>query len=246
MSLKHEKIIGIRVDSTSYNRVVELIDKWIAEEIGRQIIPANVHVLMEAVDKDDFREIIESADIVTPDGMPLVWMLRLKGSPEQERVYGPTMMLKILQYAQDNNIAVGLYGGKPDVLETLCKRLQVQFSGLKLVFTHSPPFRILTIDEENKIIQEIIESGLRILFVGLGCPKQERWIAANIKSIPAVMIGVGAAFDFLAGTIPQAPKWMQNFGLEWLFRLIKEPGRLWKRYLYYNPRFILKAIVDLM
>ena len=193
----------------------------------------------------DFRNLINAADIVTPDGMPLVWMLRLKGCRNQQRVYGPTLMLHVLEMAAKENIPVGFYGGRPEVLEKLVEKMRAKFPGLNVAYAYSPPFRILSQQEDEEICQMIQKSGLRILFVGLGCPKQERWMAEHQGRIPAVMLGVGAAFDFHAGVISQAPLWIQNLGMEWAYRFLREPRRLWKRYLIQNPRFVVLALADL-
>lgn len=189
---------------------------------------------------------INQADLVTPDGMPLVWMVRWWGHPIKDRVYGPTLMLGVLEAAARKGIPVGFYGGAPKVLDSLVKNLQSRFQDLDVVFSCSPPFRSPTLEEDLASVQDINDSGARILFVGLGCPKQERWMAAHRNKVQAVMIGVGAAFDFHAGKVRQAPQWLQKSGLEWLFRLLVEPGRLWQRYLKHNPRFIALAIVDLV
>jgi N-acetylglucosaminyldiphosphoundecaprenol N-acetyl-beta-D-mannosaminyltransferase len=178
--------------------------------------------------------------------MPLVWMLRLKGQPDQERVYGPTLMLHVLEAAARENLPVGFYGSRPEVLTALLKRIQARYAGLNVVFSCSPPFRELSQEEDRAIVRQIERSGVRVLFIGLGCPKQEIWMAEHRGQVKAVMIGVGAAFDFHAGLKPQAPPWLQALGLEWLFRLLTEPRRLWKRYLYHNPRFALLAMADLL
>jgi N-acetylglucosaminyldiphosphoundecaprenol N-acetyl-beta-D-mannosaminyltransferase len=200
---------------------------------------------MEAHDSAVYKKIINAADLVTPDGMPLVWMMRLKGEKNQQRVYGPTLMLHVLEMAARDGIPVGFYGGRTEVLEVLEKKMQSRFTGLNVKYSYSPPFRELSTEEDAELTEQINRSGARILFVGLGCPKQEIWMAEHRGKINAVMIGVGAAFDFHAGFKPQAPVWMQKIGLEWLFRLLTEPRRLWKRYLYHNPRFVLLAIIDL-
>ncbi len=137
-------------------------------------------------------------------------------------------------------------GVRPEVLEKLVERMQVRFPGLNVAYTYSPPFRALSQHEDEEICQMIKESGLRILFVGLGCPKQERWMAEHQERISAVMLGVGAAFDFHAGVISQAPSWIQNLGMEWVYRFLQEPRRLWKRYLIQNPRFVVLALADLL
>jgi N-acetylglucosaminyldiphosphoundecaprenol N-acetyl-beta-D-mannosaminyltransferase len=201
---------------------------------------------MEAYDSPDFRSVLNHADLVTPDGVPLVWLMRLKGQRAQQRVYGPTLMLRVLEAAAQNGVPVGFYGGTPDVLGSLVKRMQERFDGLNAAFAVSPPFAEMSNQEDADLVEQINRSGIRILFVGLGCPKQEIWMARHRGKVNAVMLGVGAAFDFHAGVKPQAPPWMQGIGLEWLFRLSTEPRRLWKRYLYHNPRFVALAIADLL
>jgi len=172
-------------------------------------------------------------------------MLRLKGYKDQQRVYGPTLMLHVLKMAAREKIPIGFYGGDVKTLELLVERMQTQFSGLNVSYSYSPPFRQLSSAEDKDVVKRIQEAGVRILFVGLGCPKQECWMAEHRDRISSVMVGVGAAFDFHAGVISQAPSWMQKLGLEWLYRLIREPKRLWKRYLVHNPRFMILALMDL-
>lgn len=239
-------VIGTRVHSTSYAGATSIVSDWSCGQESRYICVANVHMLMEAHDSSDFRKIVNDADLVTPDGMPLVWMIRLKGQRNQSRVYGPTLMLHILEAAAREIIPVGFYGSQPDVLEELIKHMQMRYEGLKIAYSFSPPFRELSPKEDLAIIEQVNQSGTRILFIGLGCPKQEYWMAEHRGKVNAVMIGVGAAFDFHAGVKPQAPVWMQRIGLEWLFRLANEPRRLWRRYLYHNPRFMVLAIADLL
>jgi N-acetylglucosaminyldiphosphoundecaprenol N-acetyl-beta-D-mannosaminyltransferase len=178
--------------------------------------------------------------------MPLVWLLRLKGVKKQTRVYGPTLMLHVLGLAAREKIPVGLYGGDNSTLEILEALMLERFPGLLVVYKFSPPFRPLDKQESTQIIENIAASGARILFVGLGCPKQEIWMAEHNGKVQAVMLGVGAAFDFLAGTKPQAPGWMQAVGLEWFFRFTHEPRRLARRYLYNNPRFLFLSAADLL
>jgi N-acetylglucosaminyldiphosphoundecaprenol N-acetyl-beta-D-mannosaminyltransferase len=172
--------------------------------------------------------------------------MRAKGQRRQTRAYGPTLMLHILESAVRNNLSVGFYGSQPEVLNTLMKRMQARYTGLNVVFSYSPPFCEMRREEDLDVVERINRSGARILFVGLGCPKQEIWMAEHRGKVKSVMIGVGAAFDFHAGRKPQAPAWMQKTGLEWIFRLFTEPRRLWKRYLYHNPRFVLLAVADLL
>lgn len=239
-------ILGARVDATTYSHVIEMVQDWSAGQQSRYVCVANVHMLMEAIDSTEYRQIVNSADLVTADGMPLVWMMRLKGQRDQPRVYGPTLMLHVLEVAARERISVGFYGGAPEILEALVRRMQARYVGLNVAFSCSPPFRAISQEEDRAIVEQINQSGARILFVGLGCPKQEIWMAEHRGKVNAVMLGVGAAFDFHSGLKPQAPDWLQGIGLEWLFRLFTEPRRLWKRYLYHNPRFVLLAVADLL
>lgn len=241
-----QTVLHTLVDTTSYEDATQFLLAAAASETSGYVCAANVHMLMEAHDSTEFRRLVNEADLITPDGMPLVWMLRIKGVRDQQRVYGPTLMLHILEAAARQNIPVGFYGGAPDVLNRLTKQMQVRYEGLNVVFASSPPYRELTPAEDFQVMQQIARSGARILFVGLGCPRQEYWMAAHRGRVNAVMLGVGAAFDFHAGVKPQAPAWMQKIGLEWFFRLWSEPRRLWKRYLYHNPRFVVLAIADLL
>jgi N-acetylglucosaminyldiphosphoundecaprenol N-acetyl-beta-D-mannosaminyltransferase len=194
-------------------------------------------MVMEAFDSDRFCGVVNGADLVAPDGMPLVWILRGLGVKGQQRVYGPDLTLRVCEAAAREGVPVGFYGGKPETLAALVRNLANKFPSLQVVYAGSPPFRSLTTEEDLRTLREVTACGARILFVGLGCPKQERWMAEHRGRVPAVMLGVGAAFDFIGGLKLQAPRWMQDNGLEWLFRLMTEPRRLWRRYLLGNMRF---------
>ncbi|MGZ8619218.1 MAG: WecB/TagA/CpsF family glycosyltransferase [Actinomycetota bacterium] len=194
---------------------------------------------MESHDDAGFRDVMNAADLVTPDGMPLVWGLRMLGIPQATRVYGPDLTPLVLKAAAEAGIPVGFYGGTDEVLDDLEKWTVDHAAGVQIVYRESPPFRPPNAEERERTVAAINDSGARIVFVGLGCPKQERWMAEQRGSVRAVMLGVGAAFDFLTGRKRQAPGWMQRAGLEWLFRFVTEPGRLWRRYLKHNPRFVL-------
>ncbi|MCL4275873.1 MAG: WecB/TagA/CpsF family glycosyltransferase [Anaerolineales bacterium] len=239
-------IIGLKISLTDYSNATGSVMLWSQNDKFHYICAANVHMLMEVHDSPEFAKIVNNADLVVPDGMPLVWMMRLKGQRDQQRVYGPTLMLHVLAMAARENIPVGFYGGAPQVLDALVERMKERYNGLNVVYAYSPPFRELNRQEKEEIVKNIDRSGVRILFVGLGCPKQEIWMAEHRGKVHAVMLGVGAAFDFHSGLKLQAPSWMQRLGLEWLFRLLTEPRRLWKRYLYHNSRFIFLAIADLL
>lgn len=238
-------IIGMKIYSINNLPLCNTILDKAKKGFASYICFANVHMVMEAFDSPAYKKILNSADFVTPDGMPLVWMMRLKGQKNQERVYGPALMLHVLEAAAQEKILVGFYGSTPEVLNALEEKMKKRFEGLNVVYAFSPSFSE-DLQKDQSAIEEIKKSGVRILFVGLGCPKQEIWMAKHYEELNAVMLGVGAAFDFHAGVKPQAPIWMQRVGLEWFFRLITEPRRLWKRYLYHNPRFVILAILDLL
>lgn len=233
-----EFILGVRVHPTSYQETIQSIITWAQTSQSRYVCATSVHGIMVAYDDPAFRAVLNSADLVTPDGMPLVWTLRLRGYRNQMRVYGPTLMEKLLPLAVERDIPLGFFGSSPIVIEKLRERIQHQNPQIKIAYAFSPPFRAFSKEENENIAQEINQSKVRILFVGLGCPKQELWMHANKGKINAVMVGVGAAFDFIAGEKGQAPQWIQNSGLEWLYRLLKEPKRLWGRYISIVPRFL--------
>jgi N-acetylglucosaminyldiphosphoundecaprenol N-acetyl-beta-D-mannosaminyltransferase len=201
---------------------------------------------MEALDSSRYRAALAAADLLTPDGMPLVWMLRWLGAGRASRVYGPDLTLEILHAAEAAAVPVGFYGSTPEVLGCLLDRLRGRFPALSIAFAEAPPFRPLTPQEDEECVRDIRASGAKIIFIGLGGTKQDLWMSDHRGRLPAVMLGVGAAFDFLAGTKPQAPRWMQHSGLEWLFRLATEPRRLWRRYLRHNPRFAVRAVAQIL
>ena len=244
--IKYQYILGIRIDGTSYENAVKRVITWAESGDYFCVYAANVHMIIEAYDSEDFRKLVNNADLVTPDGMPLVMMLRILGLKNQPRVYGPTLMEHICEASARVGVSIGFYGSTSETLKHLVHNLSTRIPKLKVGYTYSPPFRPLAPEEDKKIIKEINASKIKILFVGLGCPTQERWMAAHHARVKAVMIGVGAGFDFFAGTKKKAPKWMMQIGLEWLFRLFTEPNRLWRRYLYNNPRFIFLVIRQIL
>ncbi len=242
---EHRHIVGMRVDVTSYQDATTKILNWAQHHESKSVFASNVHMTMETYDDPKFAQIVNNADLVTPDGMPLVWALKALGIKDASRVYGPTLTLDVCQSAATNDVSIALYGGTTDSLVAFTNFLNQQFPSIKIVCQISPPFRPLTIDEDNEYTREIVKSGAQILFVGIGCPRQEIWISEHKGRIPAVMLGVGAAFDFHSGRVRQSPPLMQKMGLEWLFRLIMEPKRLWKRYFKHNPRFVLFFLMQL-
>lgn len=235
-------ILGIDVADSTYDNVVQKSLWWAHSKESRALAFANVHVLMEAHDDPSFGACLQRFDMVNPDGMPLVWMLKLLGRKRATRVYGPDCTLAMLKAATQEGITVGFYGGSQKVLDALLESVKFKFPGLDIKFAYSPPFRPLTPEEDEIMVQQIANSGAQILFVGLGCPRQERWVVDHLGRLPVVMFAVGAAFDFIAGAKPQAPSWMMRSGLEWLFRFASEPRRLSGRYLKHNPRFVFLAL----
>lgn len=236
----------MRVDQSTYKSVTKQVANWALNEESRYICVSTVHMIMEGYDSRDYQAIVNNADLVTSDGMPLVWMLKALGVKNQQRVYGPDLTLHVCAAAEKQGIPVGFYGGMPDALSDLTVNLQARYPKLKIAYAHSPPFRPLTPEEDHAVTQDINASGTRILFVGLGCPKQECWVAEHKGKVNAVMLAVGAAFDFHSGRVRQAPTWIQQAGMEWFFRLLMEPKRLWKRHFKHNPRFIALALTQLI
>ena len=240
------EILGVNVTASSYQAVADRSLAWIKQGESKAVCFATVHMLMEAYDDPKFHTLLNQMDIVNPDGMPLVWSLRALGERDANRVYGPDATVFLLQVAQDEDIPVAFYGGSEQTLEVLVAEVRRRYPRLKIVYTLSPPFRALTAAEDEEITAQINSSGARMVFVGLGCPKQERWVMEHRGRIPAVLFAVGAAFDFFAGTKAQAPRWMMRNGLEWLFRLVTEPRRLAVRYMKHNPRFVVLILMQLM
>jgi N-acetylglucosaminyldiphosphoundecaprenol N-acetyl-beta-D-mannosaminyltransferase len=244
--MESANILGIRVDATTYDDALSRIIAWARAHESRYVSIATVNNVMQAYDNQDFARMMLGADLVTSDGMPLVWALRLLGIPDASRVYGPDLTPLILRAAESERLPVAFYGGTNDALDRLLTVVRVRFPRLKIAYAYSPPFRPPTPQEHRQTARDINASGAGIVLVGLSTPKQERWMAAQKGRLHAPMIGVGAAFDFLAGMKPQAPRWMMRIGMEWFFRLATEPSRLWKRYLKQNPRFIVLFILQLL
>ncbi len=240
-------ILGTDINAINIQIAVDKILEWIKEEQKEYVCVANVHSVMESYRKPEINNVFRNAGMVTPDGMPLVWMCRQLGYTQTNRVYGPDLLEECCRRTNNTGIRHYFYGGKEGIARILTSRLKRKYEQLNIVGTHTPPFRTGVHLESDEIIDEINNSKTDIIWVGLGAPKQELWMAKHRDRIAApVMIGVGAAFDFISGTKAQAPRWMMKIGLEWLFRLISEPGRLWKRYFRYNAMFILLALLQLI
>jgi N-acetylglucosaminyldiphosphoundecaprenol N-acetyl-beta-D-mannosaminyltransferase len=239
-------VLGTRIDRSSHACSARVAIQWALRSESRYLCFVPVYNVMRARSQAALQIAMNGADIVNPDGVPLVWALRLLGVSDAVRVYGPDFTQVLLGEAQRNRIPVGFLGSTPLVLSNLLAAVLRKWPDLQIAYSCAPPFRALTAAEDDSQLQEINASGARLLFVGLGCPKQELWMAAHKGRVNAVMLGVGAAFDFLSGTKPQAPRWMMAAGLEWLFRLATEPRRLWKRYLKYNPQFLFLFALQLL
>jgi len=237
-------ILGVRVQALGARQLIRNIVEWAKCGQSRSVCLATVYSLMLAQDQDAYRRALAEADAVVPDGMPLVWCLRRLGISGATRVAGPDLAPRLLKEAEREGLPVGFYGGRPEVLEAVVARVRARFPRLPVVYAWPPPFRPLSESEDREVVRQIRDSGARILLVGLGTPKQDLWVAAHRGRIPAVMLGVGQVFDLLAGRRRRAPRWMQRHGLEWLFRLLSEPRRLWRRYLLHNPRFLWLFFLD--
>jgi len=231
-------LLGMSVTTGSYRQFVEYIYDLAREGKSSYVCVANVHMLMEANKDADFARIVNNAYIVTPDGMPLVKSLKLLYGIEQSRVAGMDLLPDLLNHALVNNLPVYFYGSTDLVLSRTVDYIDQHYPGLTIAGTCSPPFRMLTEEEEEDVIQNINNSGAKIVFVALGCPKQENWMASMKGHIHACMIGIGGALPVLAGLQKRAPQWMQKTCLEWLFRLKQEPRRLFKRYAITNVVFL--------
>ncbi len=238
-------ILGMKVHATTLPHSSAAVCEWAERGESRYVCVATVNNVMEAFDSTEFRTIMNQADLVTPDGMPLVWSLRLLGHSQATRVYGPDLTPVIIAKAAQSRIPIGFYGASPNVLSLLIETVRRRFPDADIAYTYSPPFRPLSMEEDQQVIDEINRSRARILFVGLSTPKQEWWMASHKGRVHTVTVGVGAAFDFIAGTKAQAPRWVMRIGMEWFFRLLTEPTRLWKRYLKHNPRFAVLVTLQL-
>lgn len=240
------RVLSTPIDVIGWSTAINTIAGWARLRESRYVCICNVHSVVTASQDVVFSSVLASADMATPDGAPVAWMLRKQGHARQERINGPDLMWRYCDDAVKRAEPMFLYGGSEETLALLQERLLRAFPGLQIVGAISPPFRRLTLEEEEANISAINSSGARVVWVSLGCPKQELWMAAHRGKIEAVMIGVGAAFDYHAGTIKRAPLWMQRNGLEWLYRLCSEPRRLWKRYFVTNTLFVIGAANQLL
>lgn len=238
-------VVGSPVTALPAAEQLETILAWAEAHEHRMVCVANVHMLMEARWDEAFGSLLKQADLVTPDGTPLVWMMRRLGAPGQDRLAGMDMLPELCRLAADRSIGVYFLGSTPETLARMRERLEAECPTLRIAGMESPPFRPLTPEEEAAMVERIRASGAGIVMVSLGCPKQERWMAAHRDRLPAVLIGIGAAFPVYAGTQRMAPQWMRDGGLEWLYRLAQEPRRLFRRYWRTNLPFLWLAFRQL-
>ncbi|WP_299411081.1 WecB/TagA/CpsF family glycosyltransferase [Acaryochloris sp. IP29b_bin.148] len=235
-------IIGSQVTAAPFDVLMEVILAWAKRRQSKCICVANTHMLVEAYQRPSFKKVMQKADMVTPDGMPLVWMLKLMGAKKQNRVAGLDLMRALCQRAAEQNISVYFLGSMAPILQRMRKRLLTEFPNLLIADMEPLPFRPLTSAEDRHLIQRINNSGAGVVMIALGCPKQESWMANHKEKINAVMIGLGGAFPVYAGIHRRAPSWVRAMGLEWFYRLIQEPRRLWKRYVSSIPLFVYLAL----
>jgi N-acetylglucosaminyldiphosphoundecaprenol N-acetyl-beta-D-mannosaminyltransferase len=232
-------VLGVEVSATDVSMAIDEIDRWIRQGHRSYVTLTGVHGVMESVRNDEIRRVHNAAGLVLPDGMPLVWLLWQGGFKFADRVYGPDLMPALFDHSQQTGYRHFLYGATPRTLELLKEKLKRKFPAAEIVGLHAPPFRPAGADEDDAVIEAINADAPDIIWVGLSTPKQELWMARHSHRLSApVLIGVGAAFDFHAGLVRQAPRWLQRSGLEWVFRIATEPRRLARRYLRNNPAFV--------
>jgi N-acetylglucosaminyldiphosphoundecaprenol N-acetyl-beta-D-mannosaminyltransferase len=244
--LPRKNVIGFSVNALSFDSQIALMLKWAKARLSRTVCIANVHMLVEANHNSAFASVLQSADLVTPDGMPLVWMLKSLGVPRQDRVAGMDVFLELCKLAPQSGVSIFLLGSQSSILQSMRTRLEKEFPHLEIAGMAPLPFRPLTQIEDEEIIQQVNDSGAGLVLVSLGCPKQEVWMSEHRNRIQAVMIGLGGVFPIYAGIHKRAPEIIRNAGFEWLYRLLQEPRRLWRRYGSTIPVFIWLSCKQLL
>jgi len=235
---KKQKILNFHVNIISIQDLINQIKNFLLLKKGHYICVSNVHQCIEAHDNKEFAEVINNSDLAIPDGRPIYWALKLLGHQEAEQLTGYNSTKALCKFANENNLSIGFYGGEKDSLEKCILNLKKEYQGIKIDYFYSPPFRVLTNEEKNDIINNINKSEVKILFVCIGCPKQEYWMAEHRDYLKCNSIGVGEVVDLISKKVEISPQWIQNIGMRWLTRLIKEPKRLFWRYFYTNTKFI--------
>ncbi len=233
-------VLGVGVHAIDLPRAASIIESAVREGTKGYVCPTGVHGVMEAQRDPEFRDILNHALLVTPDGMPTVWVGRVQGNSTMKRVFGPDLMLEVCRRSVGTGIRHFLYGGNPGIAAELAERLRRRFPGIAVVGIFTPPFRPLEPSEQLALERQMNAALPDIVWVGLSCPKQEKFMAANFLRLPCkIMVGVGAAFDIHTGHVKDSPKWIKDAGLQWAHRFCQEPGRLWKRYLVNNSAFVV-------
>lgn len=240
------RVVSLDVDQVTHESAVDAVVALAESGHGSYVCFGTVHMVMESCDSPEFGARVNAADLIVPDGMPLVWMQKMQKAKGGERVRANDLMMMLIAKAEERGLRIGFYGGRQDVVEAMRDRARHEHPNINIAYAYSPPYRPLTAEEDDEITANIAASGTQILFMGLGCPKQENWMAEHRSSVRCVMLGVGASFDFYAGNVKESPPWLGRLGLEWLYRLWQEPKRLWRRYLILNPRFMWLAVRQLL
>lgn len=240
------QILGVNVDGVRISDVVAHMDEWVRDRSGcHSIACTSLHGIVEAQHDAAFKKALNATDLVVPDGMPLIWLGRREGHYLPHRVYAPDLVLAFCKETAGLRYRHFFYGGESGIPERMAESLERRFPGLQVAGTYSPPFRPLTKEEDAEILSMISRAEPDVLWVGLGAPKQEHWMYEHKDKLNVpVVVTVGAAFDWLSGRKKQAPRWMREHGLEWLFRLFQEPGRLWRRYLIYGTEFVASIVLE--
>lgn len=233
-------VLGVPISATNLGDASERIENWARDDVGRFVCIRDVASLMTIIDDPALAPIHAEASMITPDGMPLVVVGKLRGVAV-ERTCGPDLIDRVCARSPQSGIKHYFYGGKDGVAETLANSFAAKYPGLQVAGWETPPFRPLTAEESEALVERIQASGADVVWVGLSSPKQEVWMRDHYKRLPQTLIGVGAAFDFHSGAVQRAPVWMQKSGIEWIHRLMSEPGRLWKRYLVLAPKFVWRV-----
>ena len=242
------QILGTRVHMVQMADTLHLMERWIQDDQGcRYIIASNLHAILEAHKHKEFRAVVNAASLFVPDGISATWVARFKGSPVKSRVRGTDLMRAFCELASHKGYSSFFYGNSQEVLNMMSARLRDRFPNLKIAGLHSPPFHSLTAPEDAQVTEMINQAKPDVLWVGLGCPKQERWMFEHRDKLNVpVMVGVGAAFNFLSGRVKEAPSWMRNHNLEWAWRMVHEPRRVWRRVLVYGPQFASFAFLEVI
>jgi N-acetylglucosaminyldiphosphoundecaprenol N-acetyl-beta-D-mannosaminyltransferase len=247
IKLERTDVLGVGVHAINMQQAVSVIDQAARDRRKGYVCVTGVHGVMEAQSDSEFKQILNNSILTTPDGMPTVWVGRLQGFREMDRVYGPDLMLEVCQLSEERGYTHFLYGGNKGVVEKLADSLRTRYPRINIVGMRTPPFRPLNLEEELALREHVWNTRPDFVWVGLSTPKQERFMAEYIGVLECtLMLGVGAAFDIHTGATKDAPRWMKQAGLQWLHRLIQEPRRLWKRYFINNPKFILNICLQVI